>query len=321
MLKNQRRKLVSVILVFAGVFVSCKNGNEKLDSGKEIKVTYLGIKSDYENYFAPGEKIEILARANKRSNVDIEWQLDGEWKKIDENRIVWTVPSEEGKYTIGVKAVDNENQKFSEKSMEIMVSDNLVSAKPDTFKCTVETGIRIKNKLLGDELKKTTSVIDMRQDGSVYVETIESNGEVTRSCSDEEAFYSINPDGKRELISRRNPVDETIPHVKMIGLSALINSGADYTNDGRTYTFTQNSETKSALVEYDSKLGVITRIRNENIENMEVSDIEMEYDVLDGFIVPKKIKGTVTYKICGELFSTEIEQEIKDVVINEGVTL
>lgn len=51
---------------------------------------------------------------------------------------------------------------------------------------------------------------------------------------------------------------------------------------------------------------------------MEVSDMKMEYDVIDGYIIPTKISGVVSYYAAGEKFSTKIEEEITDVIINEN---
>ena len=51
---------------------------------------------------------------------------------------------------------------------------------------------------------------------------------------------------------------------------------------------------------------------------MEISDMQMEYDVIDGYIIPTKISGIVTYYASGEKFSTSIEEEISDIIINEN---
>lgn len=191
-------------------------------------------------------------------------------------------------------------------------------AVPDTFSCKVTTSITMNNKLIGENTQKTVSSIMMNSDDSVYVETIETNGDVTRTYADSEAIYSIDDNGKRKLVAKRNSNDSFTPSVNILGLSSLKNSCSDYETDGRFYKFRQSSSSQKAVVDYDSSLGVITRIRSENDDNMEVSDMQMEYDVIDGYIVPTKVSGIVTYIVSGEKFSTKIIEEITDVIINEN---
>lgn len=318
MIRVKGKSFFCLLLVITGVLLlSCSDQVQTNNSSKELKVSYLGFNTTITNYFAPGKKVELLARANKK-NVDYSWNLPGEWEEINENNVSWKVPEQEGQYTVSVTVTDKKTNKSVNKSVEITVSDNAVCATPDYFSCKVITNITMNNRLLGENLQTTVSSITMNPDSSVYVETVEANGEITRTYADSDAIYNVDDMGKRTLIARNNTESSFIPAANVLGLSSLINSCPDYETDGRYYKFRQSYSTQKALVEYDSKLGVVTRIRSEDEENMEVSDMQMEYDVIDGYIIPTKISGIVTYYASGEKFSTKIEEEISDIIINEN---
>lgn len=304
-----------MLVVTAVLLLSCSEHVQTNNSSKELKVSYLGFNTTITNYFVPGKTVELLARANKK-NVDYEWDLPGEWEEVTDNKVSWKVPEKEGLYTLSVNVIDKKTNKNVNKSIDITVADNTVCAVPDSLSCKVTTNIKMNNRLLGENLQTTVSSIKMNPDSSVYVETVEANGEITRTYADSDAIYNVDDMGKRTLVARSNTESLFVPTVNMFGLSSLINSCPDYETDGRYYKFRQSSSTQKALVEYDSKLGVVTRICSEDEENMEISDMQMEYDVIDGYIIPTKISGIVTYYASGEKFSTSIEEEISDIIIN-----
>lgn len=306
-----------MLVVTAVLLLSCSEHVQTNNSSKELKVSYLGFNTTITNYFVPGKTVELLARANKK-NVDYEWDLPGEWEEVTDNKVSWKVPEKEGLYTLSVNVIDKKTNKNVNKSIDITVADNTVCAVPDSLSCKVTTNIKMNNRLLGENLQTTVSSIKMNPDSSVYVETVEANGEITRTYADSDAIYNVDDMGKRTLVARSNTESSFVPTVNMFGLSSLINSCPDYETDGRYYKFRQSSSTQKALVEYDSKLGVVTRICSEDEENMEISDMQMEYDVIDGYIIPTKISGIVTYYASGEKFSTSIEEEISDIIINEN---
>ncbi len=315
---RKRKSFIVHLLVTAGLFlISCTDNVQKVHDSRELKVSYLGFNTTIDNYFIPGHEVELLARANKKNGVDYSWNIPGEWEEIDKNKIKWKVPEEEGEYTLSVTVSDEATNQSISKSVNVTVSDEIACAVPDTFSCKITTSITMNNKLIGEDIQKTVSSITMNSDDSVYVETIESNGDVTKTYADSEAVYSIDDSGKRKLVAKRNSNDSFTPSVNVLGLASLKNSCSDYETDGRFYKFRQSSSSQKAEVDYDSSLGVITRIRSENEDNMEVSDIQMEYDVIDGYIIPKRISGIVTYYAQGEKFSTKIEEEITDIIINE----
>lgn len=307
--------IVLMLVVTAVLLLSCSEHVQTNNSSKELKVSYLGFNTTITNYFVPGKTVELLARANKK-NVDYEWDLPGEWEEVTDNKVSWKVPEKEGLYTLSVNVIDKKTNKNVNKSIDITVADNTVCAVPDSLSCKVTTNIKMNNRLLGENLQTTVSSIKMNPDSSVYVETVEANGEITRTYADSDAIYNVDDMGKRTLVARSNTESLFVPTVNMFGLSSLINSCPDYETDGRYYKFRQSSSTQKALVEYDSKLGVVTRICSEDEENMEISDMQMEYDVIDGYIIPTKISGIVTYYASGEKFSTSIEEEISDIIIN-----
>lgn len=312
------QKLVGLLLIIA-VFLlfSCSEHAQTVDSAKELKISYLGFNTSISNYFEPGKNVELVARANKKS-VMYEWELPGEWEEIHENKVLWKVPEKEGSYRLSVSVTDKKTSRSVNKSIDVTVAENAVCAVPDSFSCKVTTNIMMKNRLVGENLQTTVSSIKMNSDDSVYVETIEADGEITRTYADSEAVYDIDSKGKRTLVARCSTEKSMMPSVDILSLSSLINACSDYETDGRFYKFRQSSPTQKVMVEYDSKLGVVTRVRSENEDNMEVNDMRMEYDVIDGYIIPKKISGSVTYYAQGEKFSTQIEEEISDVIINEN---
>ena len=298
-------------------FVGCSGNLQNTNSSsKTLSITYLGFNTTLNNYFVPGKKVELLARANKK-NVTYSWDIPGDWKEISGNKVIWIVPEQEGEYKISVTARDEKNIKEVSRSLNVTVADEAVCAAPDTFSCKIITKTVMKNKLVGTDVQKTVSKVQMNADDSVYVETVESNGEVTRTFTDSEAVYDIDENGNRKIVARRSFQDSFVPSAKVIGLSTLKNACKDYEYDGRFYNFKQASGKQKAEVEYDSKLGVVTRIRSEDEDNMEVSDMKMEYDVIDGYIVTTKVSGTVTYYVFEEKFTTQIEQKIKDVILNQ----
>ncbi len=306
-----------MLVVTEVLLLSCSEHAQTNNSSKELKVSYLGFNTTITNYFVPGKTVELLARANKK-NVDYEWNIPGEWEEITDNKVCWKVPEKEGLYTLSVSVTDKKTNKNVNKSIDLTVADNAVCAVPDSLSCKVTTNIKMNNRLFGENLQTTVSSITMSPDSSVYVETVEANGEITRTYADSDAIYNVDDMGKRTLVARSNTESSFVPTVNMFGLSSLINSCPDYETDGRYYKFRQSSSTQKALVEYDSKLGVVTRICSEDEDNMEISDMQMEYDVIDGYIIPTKISGIVTYYASGEKFSTSIEEEISDIIINEN---
>lgn len=315
-MKKIKSLVVLSALLAEIMFISCSNGLQNSNSSKELKVSYLGFNTNLNNYFVPGENVELLARANK-NGVDYYWDIPGEWKELNDNKVSWKVPENEGVYTLSVTVTDKKTNAAVNKSIDITVSDNAVCAAPDSMSCKITTNITMNNRLIGENLQTTVSTIKMNPDDSVYVETVEANGEITKTYTDSEAVYSIDDAGNRTLVARCSSDTSFVPSANVLGLSSLLNSCSDYETDGRFYKFSQETASQKALVEYDSKLGVVTRIRSEDEENMEVSDIKMDYDVIDGYIIPRKVSGIVTYYVAGEKFSTQVEEEITDVIINE----
>ena len=318
MFRGKGQTFFYLLLVITEVlWLSCSEHVQTNNSSKELKVSYLGFNTTITNYFVPGKNVELLARANKK-NVSYTWTLPGEWEEISDNKISWKVPEQEGLYTLSVTVTDRKTNKSVNKSIDIAVSDNAVCATPDSLSCKVTTNIKMNNRLLGENLQTTVSSITMNPDNSVYVETVESNGEITRTYADSDAIYNVDDMGKRTLVAKSNNESSFVPVANVLSLSSLINSCPDYETDGRYYKFQQSSSTQKAVVEYDSILGVVTRIRSEDEENMEVSDMQMEYDVIDGYIIPTKISGIVTYYAAGEKFCTIIDEEISDIIFNEN---
>lgn len=316
--KGKNRSLIGLLLVIAGFLIFSCSGNVQIDnSSKDLKISYLGFNTSIDNYFTPGENVELLARANK-NGVVYSWNIPGEWNEIKENKISWKVPEEEGVYKLSVTVTDEKTNKSANKCIDVTVSDDVVCAAPDSFSCKITTNITMNNKLLGEDHQTTVTSIKMDSDDSVYIETVETTGEISRTFADSEAVYSLDNSGNRKLVAKRTSKDSFAPSVNILGLTSLKNSCPDYESDGRFYKFRQASSSQKAEVEYDSILGVITRIRSENEDNMEVSDMKMEYDVIDGYIIPTKISGVVSYYAAGEKFSTKIEEEITDVIINEN---
>lgn len=317
-IKKKKRSLIGLFLIMAELLIfSCSRNVQVDNSSKDLKISYLGFNTTIDNYFPPGANVELLARANK-NGVVYSWDIPGEWKKIKENEISWKVPKEEGVYKLSVTVTDEKTNKSTNKSIDVTVSDNVVCASPDSFSCKVTTNITMNNKLLGEDRQTTVTSMKMNSDNSVYIETVETTGEISRTFADSEAVYSVDNSGNRKLVAKRTSEDSFVPSVNILGLTSLKKSCPDYETAGRFYKFRQSSATQKAEVEYDSMLGLVTRIRSENEENMEVSDIQMEYDVIDGYIIPTKILGVVSYYAAGEKFSTKIEEEITDVIINEN---
>ncbi len=315
--KTKQKILIGLFLVLAELlFFSCTDSIQNDNLSKELKISYLGFNTTIDNYFVPSEDVELLARANK-NGVIYSWNIPGEWEEVDENKIKWKVPEKEGVYKLSVTVTDEKTDKTAEKNINVTVSDDVVCAAPDSFSCKVTTNIKMKNRLIGEDIQTTLSSIKMNSDDTTYIETVEANGEITKTFADSQAIYNIDESGNRNLVVKRSEETSLVPSVNLLGLSSLKNSCSDYETDGRFYRFTQVSENQKALVEYDSTLGVVTRIRSEDEDNMEVSDINMEYDVIDGYIIPKRVSGVVSYYVAGEKFSTEVEEIITDVVLNE----
>lgn len=297
----------------------CTNQNttNKSDNGKNLEIRCLAIKADYENYFVPGQNVEIYARSNKKRGVSYAWEVPGEWTESSDGVINWTVPNEAGTYKVTVTAKDSENASVS-RSMDITVLDDVVAATPDTFSCKSTTKVTTRNKLVDEDVHVTTSEIKMKNDGTVYIETVESDGETTRTFADSEALYSVDEKGERSLVATRNKDDSLgIPAAEVLSLRSLKAACSEWETDGRKYTFRQANDKVNALVEYDSTLGVVTRIRSESEDDMEVSDIHMEYEVIDGYIVPTYVSGVVEYVYVGETFKVFVEQYFTDIIINE----
>ena len=98
--KGKNRSLIGLLLVIAGFLIFSCSGNVQIDnSSKDLKISYLGFNTSIDNYFTPGENVELLARANK-NGVVYSWNIPGEWNEIKENKISWKVPEEEGVYKL-----------------------------------------------------------------------------------------------------------------------------------------------------------------------------------------------------------------------------
>ena len=316
--KKSINLILSLLFVLISFFVSsCSGDLQKCKESKELKITFLGFNTTINNYFIPGSDVELLARSNK-NDVDYLWDVPGEWKEIKKNKIVWKVPEQEGDYKLSVSVKDKTTNQTDQKSVNVTVADNVICAVPETVSYKVITKTTFNNKLIGKDVQQTVSSITMNSDDTVYVETIESSGEVSKTYVDSEAVYSIDKNGNREIVGKRSSEDSYIPKVNILGLASLKNACSTYESDGRFYTFRQSSSSQRAEVEYDSKIGMVTRIKSENDENMEVSDIQMDYEVIDGYIIPSKVSGLVTYYVAGEKYTVQIEQKISDVKINSN---
>ena len=212
------KTFLCLLLVITEVLLaSCSDSVQANNSSKELKVSYLGFNTTKSNYFVPGEKVQILARANKK-DVSYSWALPGEWTKVNDNRVCWMVPEQEGSYTLAVTVTDEQLNKSACKSIDILVSDNTVCAVPESMFCKMTTTISMNNRLFGENFQTTVSTINMNSDNSVLIETIESNGEITRTFTDTNSVYRIDNDGNRTLLAENRSEKSQVPKVNVFGL-------------------------------------------------------------------------------------------------------
>lgn len=266
---------------------------------------------------APGKTVEVFASSNKRGDVLYSWEAPGTWRVVGQGRIEWTIPQEPGEYNVTVTAIDQPSGMIAKRSSLVTVAEGGALAAPESFSCVVKTSTQFTNKLIGSNVVSDTSVIRMNADGSVEVATTTPAGETIRTVSDADSFYAVAPDGSRKLLARDTGGLEGLPpRASLVSLAELKAACPDWTSDGRMYTFTQSSASARGRVVFDALLGVVTRMRVESEDGLEVQDISVDYETIEGYLIPKRVEGTIEYVAGDEPYSIHIVQEMEDIEVN-----
>ncbi len=294
----------------------CKN--ETNVSDRKLSITRLGFVADYEHPVTPGSEVEIFAYANKNKGIEYKWNLEGEWNVISPNRIKWTVPQESGEYEVSVEARDPNTGDTAMDIVPITVLDEAVLASPLNFSCKIKTKTCLANRFIGNIEDTSTTHVTKRKDGSMHIESENSSGELTQTIGDGENIYNVDGEGNKSNIMRLDDFSNTarVMTPTLLSLASLMNFTDDYVRNGRMYSFRQKSGEKSYKIDFDSLLGQVTRIRSENDDRTQVSEMSISYDVKEGFLVPRKVTGIVTYVIADVEYRAFVEQEFTDVKIN-----
>ena len=198
-----------------------------------------------------------------------------------------------------------------------LIAYDAALAAPESFSCLVKTSTDFSNKLIGRNTVSDTSRIRMKSDGSVEVTTTTPAGETIRTISESDAIYSVAEDGSRKLLARdTGELSGLPPRASLVSLAELKAACPDWTSDGRMFTFTQSSASARGRVVFDSLLGVVTRMRVESEDGLEVQDVSVDYEAIDGYLIPKRVEGTIEYVAGDEPYSIHIVQEMEDIEVN-----
>jgi hypothetical protein len=125
----------------------------------------------------------------------------------------------------------------------------------------------------------------------------------------------VKADGTKSLFSDVS-LDSVKSMTPSISLSSLVLACPGYDKTGNTYTFRKTVSGVSSMIKFDNGLGMITGIRTVEEDSGTVTDMNINYQVVDGYTFPESISSDVTYNISGVETVVYIDQKLTDLVIN-----
>jgi hypothetical protein len=159
--------------------------------------------------------------------------------------------------------------------------------------------------------------VEKRNDGSVATKTNTGNGETQSVESVDGKTYLVKADGTKSLFSDVS-LDSVKSMTPSINLSSLVLACPGYDKSGNTYTFRKTVSGVASTIQFDDGLGMVTGIRTVEEESGAVTDMSINYQVVDGYTFPESISSDVTYIVSGVETIVHIDQRFDDLVINQA---
>lgn len=319
MIRNKNTTLLTLFLLVCVTSVALLSGcvNATSGQGRQLAVTRLGFKTDNDAPLTPGKTVTVYADSNRKAGVSYTWNVPGTYKQLSSKSIAWTVPTTPGDYTVSLTCVASSLGQTATRSTKVTVVDDAAVASPETFSCSIKAVTQFTNKLIGEKGITTTSRISKDATGNVSVETTPPVGDTIKTSTDNGSTYSIAADGTRTLVSQISDGSPEMPFSpSMLSLDSLKASCPTWTSDVRYFTFEQRASSQYGKIVFDSRLGVLTKIRSEDDDLGEVQDIKITYQTIDGYLIPAHIEGDITYMVADEPYTIHCSQDMEDIVVN-----
>ncbi len=281
---------------------------------KELKIQKLAFDLKPDQAVIPGANVRLYAKANQVENVSYDWQVPGTWVDITGNLIEWTVPEEAGEYTIKVTAV-NTNGDSATNSTVVNVLDAHAYSAPQACSFTINSNTRFSNKSMGTLENSTVTRIDMLSNGSVRT-TVTANGETTTSIMADDTLTQFDEAGDKKAVMKSSDLAGNFDPA-LFNLSNLMMVMPDYTQKNDVYRFSKTSGSVNFSIEYDNKYGQIRSLKKSDSESGDFENLEIEYQLVDGYLFPAKMNYEIVCWIAGIKNSNKIEQEFTDVIIGD----
>jgi hypothetical protein len=305
-----------ILSILAITGVSCtQEAQESTVSAKTLTVQKLGFSLDANQYIKPGEVVKVFAKANLASGASYAWNVPGSFTDKGNGLIEWTVPAEAGDYTISVVATDSSGNASVSRSMSVKVGDGHGYAMPDAYSYTLNTTSSLDNKFNRDLSKTTTTKLSKNADGSITSEISMDNGECQKLENVDGKTYVVAPDGSRSLFAEVS-LDDYSANTPSLSLGSLRNAYADYSQNGDVYTFTRIVSGVKSTIVYDDSSGYVTSMKSDDENSGTVSDVNITYTVVDGYVFPEKLTADVSYQVGETTSVVHIIQDFSDITVN-----
>lgn len=283
---------------------------------KELKIQKLAFDLTSDQVIVPGATVRVYAKANQVEQVSYDWQVPGTWTSVTDNQIEWTVPQESGEYTIQV-TVHNTAGDSASNATVVNVFDAHAYSAPEACSFTIRSNSAYTNKTMGTLEDTAITTIKMFSDGSVST-AVTSNGFTTTSTIADDTLTQYDEQGNKNAVMRGSDLAGNFDPA-IFNLSNLMTVMPGYTQKGDVYRFSKSTGSVDFSIEYDNKFGQIRSMNKSDSESGDLENLEIEYQLVDGYLFPSKISYEIVCWIAGVKNSNKIEQEFTDIVIGEPV--
>jgi hypothetical protein len=127
--------------------------------------------------------------------------------------------------------------------------------------------------------------------------------------------YVVAPDGSRSLFAEVS-LDDYSANTPSLSLGSLRNAYADYSQNGDVYTFTRIVSGVKSTIVYDDSSGYVTSMKSDDENSGTVSDVNITYTVVDGYVFPEKLTADVSYQVGETTSVVHIIQDFSDITVN-----
>jgi hypothetical protein len=304
--------IVFLLVTVTLLLFSC--GDSASQPEKTLSVQKLGFDLSVNEAIIPGKTVRVFARANQSNGVTYEWNLPGSWISVKDNLVEWTVPSEEGDYSISVR-VKNEAGETADSTASIKVYDQSAYTAPQACSFTVTSSTDFTNKTMKGLTNTFSSRILKYSDGTVTTIT-NMEGETKTSTLKGDEITQYKADGTKGDVYKgtnlANGFDATV--FTLENFKTVIPA---YTLANDTYSFSKSLGSTQLDVKFDAKTGRLKSLSKADTETDDSMTYEIAYQMVDGYLFPSEISVITIYYIGGVKNTSVMKQVVSDINIGE----